>query len=265
MKSPFPGMDPYIERYWREIHEGLIIYARDQLQERLPSELRARIDQRVILELESDTLGTVYPDVYVVERPRSTATATAEVPAPASAIKQKPLRITPLNETLTEGYIDIVDASSGNRVITTIEFLSPTNKVPGRDRKKYLRKQREIKRAGANLVEIDLTRTGPWTMAIPRSEVPPTHRTTYRICVWRAGRPGCYDVYRVPLLEPLPTIEIPLRREDSDIDLELQPLVDRCYAIGRYDDLDYKADPNPPFDPEDAKLADEWLRGKELR
>jgi hypothetical protein len=30
MKSPFPGMDPYLEQHWRDVHSSLIIYARDQ-------------------------------------------------------------------------------------------------------------------------------------------------------------------------------------------------------------------------------------------
>ena len=264
MKSPFPGMDPYIERYWREVHEGLIIYTRDQLQERLPRPLRARAEQREILEQESDTLRDIYPDVYVVEHPESAA-VTIQESRSTTAIKEKPLRITLLNETLTEGYLEIVDASSGNRVVTTIEFLSPTNKLPGDDRDHYRLKQREVKRAGGNLVEIDLTRAGRWTLAIREQEVPHSHRTTFRICAWRAGRPGCYDIYRVPLLRRLPPIDIPLPPSDSDVGLDLQLLLDRCFDMGSYDDLDYRVEPDPPLDAEDAKLADEWLRSKGLR
>jgi hypothetical protein len=50
MNSPFPGMDPYLEQYWREVHVRLIAYAGDSLQERLPAGLRARIEERVFLE-----------------------------------------------------------------------------------------------------------------------------------------------------------------------------------------------------------------------
>ena len=31
-KSPFPGMDPYLEQFWRDVHHALITYSRDQLQ-----------------------------------------------------------------------------------------------------------------------------------------------------------------------------------------------------------------------------------------
>ncbi len=59
-------------------------------------------------------------------------------------------------------------------------------------------------------------------------------------------------------------MDIPLRCADADVRLDLQPLLDRCYEMGSYD-LDYRADPEPPLDAEDAKQADEWLRGKGLR
>jgi hypothetical protein len=42
----------------------------------------------------------------------------------------------------------------------------------------------------------------------------------------------------------------------------LQSLVDRCYANGRYDDLDYRAEPNPPLNADEAALADKLLREK---
>ncbi len=165
----------------------------------------------------------------------------------------------------TESYIEIVDASSGNRVVTAIEFLSPTNKHPGPGRRKYLRKQLGVIRSGANLVEVDLTRAGKRTLAIREAEVPLSHCTTYRISVWRSEPEGQYELYRAPLLRRLPPIRIPLRATDNDLVLDLQPLIDRCYAVGRYDDLDYRADPSPPLNTEDAKLADEWLRSKGLR
>ncbi|GAF93704.1 unnamed protein product, partial [marine sediment metagenome] len=62
-------------------------------------------------------------------------------------------------EPISQGYIEIIDAGSGNRVITVIEFLSPSNKAPGEGQYLYLQKRWEAKAAGVSLVEIDLTRT----------------------------------------------------------------------------------------------------------
>ena len=58
-------------------------------------------------------------------------------------------------------------AAAGNRVVTIIEFLSPSNKSPGSDREQYLRKQREVCSSEANLVEIDLNRFGIHALAFP--------------------------------------------------------------------------------------------------
>ena len=69
MPSPFPGMDPYLESHWRDIHARMIIQAAERLQEVLPDDLRARVEERVFVE---STLGAergVYPDVRVLEGP----------------------------------------------------------------------------------------------------------------------------------------------------------------------------------------------------
>ena len=36
MKSPFPGMDPYLEQHWGDFHNNLISFAQGMLNERLP-------------------------------------------------------------------------------------------------------------------------------------------------------------------------------------------------------------------------------------
>ncbi|MGH8058014.1 MAG: DUF4058 family protein, partial [Candidatus Entotheonellia bacterium] len=68
MPSPFPGMDPYLEKFWRDIHARCVIYAADQLQELLPADLRARVEERVFVEPAVGAPQSVYPDVRVVER-----------------------------------------------------------------------------------------------------------------------------------------------------------------------------------------------------
>jgi hypothetical protein len=60
-------MDPYLEQFWSDIHASLIIYARDQIEEQLPGNLIARVEERVVLETEGDPHG-VYPDVKISDR-----------------------------------------------------------------------------------------------------------------------------------------------------------------------------------------------------
>ena len=63
MPSPFPGMDPYLEQFWRDIHARCTIYAADQLQARLPADLRARVEERVFVEPAFGVARSVYPDI----------------------------------------------------------------------------------------------------------------------------------------------------------------------------------------------------------
>ncbi len=57
MKSPFPGMDPYLEQFWPDVHARMIFYACDQLEEQLPGNLIARVEERVVLETEEAAHG----------------------------------------------------------------------------------------------------------------------------------------------------------------------------------------------------------------
>jgi len=50
MKSPFPGMDPYLEAHWLDVHSRLVAYAADALNEVLPETLVARMEERVAVE-----------------------------------------------------------------------------------------------------------------------------------------------------------------------------------------------------------------------
>src|SRR3989442_15534769 len=70
MPSPFPGMDPYLEQHWGDVHSSLVIYARNQLQKVLPKDLRARVEERVVVT----GLGrprSLFPDVRVIETERA--------------------------------------------------------------------------------------------------------------------------------------------------------------------------------------------------
>jgi hypothetical protein len=255
-------MDPYLEKHWRDVHHRLVTYSCDQLQTRLPSDLRARVEERMFVEADAGENRNIYPDMHVVERGSTHAVALAAEPDIALA---EPLVIRFGDEPATQGFIEIIDVGSGNRLVTVIEFLSPSNKLPGSGQNLYLRKQEECIAAGVSLVEIDLTRKGERDHSCFSYPIPPSHRTTYQICVRRGYESGAVEVYRVPLEEPLPAIRIPLRETDPDVPLQIQPLIDQCYRNGRYDDLDYKADPVPPLNTTDAAWCDELLRSKGLR
>ena len=262
MTSPFPGMDPYLEQHWGDVHHGLITYARDQLQSRLPADLRARMQERIVVEPSEEAERSLYPDDHVAERgARGGATALTDVQVGTA----QPLVIHLADEQATEGYIEIVEADSGQRVVTVIEVLSPSNKLAGDGQVLYRQKQRELKAGGVRLVEIDLLRSGKRVLAVPSRKIPKAYRTTYQVCVRRGWRPFEVEIYRVPLAELLPAIKVPLREGDHDVKLELQPLIEQVYRNGRYESTDYRADPLPPLAADDAAWADELLKRRGLR
>lgn len=263
MSSPFPGMDPWLESHWRDVHSSLVIYARDALQRRLPPPLRARVEERVFVESPEEQRRSSFPDVRVVEHPRAPRAGAAS-PSGAAAVAE-PLLVHVKDEPVTQRYLEIVD-TSGGRVVCVIEMVSPTNKAPGEGQDLYLQKQAELRQGGVSSVEIDLTRAGERVLTIPAWQIPSSHRSTYQVVARRGHRPAVVEVYRVPLGERLPVIRVPLRETDQDVPLDLQELIERCWENGGYEGtLDYSGPPDPPLSPEDAAWAHERLVAAGLR
>ncbi len=264
MPSPFPGMDPYLEAHWRDVHASLVIYARDALQGVLPDSLRARVEESVLLEtLTGVGDHPLFPDVRVVEY---TSKRDHDAPAADGVAVAEPLVVRAELDPTTETYLEIIDRESGNRVVTVIEFLSPSNKSPGPNREQYLRKQRGVCSSDANLVEIDLNRFGIHMLAFPLAHLKPQGRTGYMACIRRVARPGLAEVYPMPLSQRLPTLKIPLRPDDADVPLDVQALVDQCYRNGAYEGtLNYAVDPDPPLLGAARDRADTLLHEKGLR
>ncbi len=195
-----------------------------------------------------------------------TAKRNLETRPAAGVAVAEPLLVEVESEPPVETFLEIIDRESGNRVVTVIEFLSPSNKSPGLNREQYRRKQREICSSDANLVEIDLNRFGTHTLAFPLEHLKPECRTPYMACVRRVTRPGMAEVYPMPLWERLPVVKVPLRPDDADVPLDLQALVEQCYRNGAYEGtLDYAVDPDPPLSGADEDWADERLHEKGLR
>lgn len=256
MKSPFPGMDPWLEGRWSDVHAGLVVAIRTALQPLLPTDLRARAEERVLLETgDREFLATYRGDVAVVEKDRDPPDSVAEGPGTVEPVLIE-IRIAPE----VERWVQIVDVRGGNRVVTAIEVLSPWNKRPGSLNASYRKKVYDYARAGVNLVEIDLLRESRAHLEVGQPDLPPDRRAPYLASLRRAARPSRWEVYPMPLREPLPAVPVPLREYESDLLLPLQPLVDQVYREGGHDDLPYGEPPAPPLAPEDAAWADELLR-----
>lgn len=264
MRSPFPGMDPYLERHWRHVHHAFINDAVAQMQPRLPKSLRARMEERVYVEPEDEPRRPISPDVRVIERSRRpTRTVDLEESNGGVAVAievAEPVVLEYANEPIHETIVRIIDIGAKDRVVTIIEFVSPTNKLPGDGKRLYMQKRKECFDADVNYVEIDLTRAGDrYTDFLP-FQAPRDLHQAYQAWARRAVRPTKYEIYPLSIREKLPGILIPLRESDPDVPLALQPLVDQCYRNGGFDDIDYSTPPDPALTGDDEPWADGLLR-----
>jgi hypothetical protein len=249
-------MDPYLERRWGDVHTRLITYASDQLQRLLPKDLRARVEERVVVS-QWDRSRSFFPDVRDIETKRVSRRQSRGGGTIAVA---QPLVIELADEPETKRFLEIREVSSDSRLVTVLEVLSPSNKRPGDGQEQYLRKQQELRAAGVNLVEIDLLRDGDWVVAVPRDALEASLRTPYRVVVRRGWRRLQAEYYAIALSDRLPTIKVPLRPADADVPLDLQALVAQCYENGGYDDIDYRQAPEPPLPQAAARWAAQFLR-----
>ena len=261
MPGPFPGMDPNLESpvYWQGVHQRLITYIGDVLNEHLPSRYVAAIEERLyVVQPERN----IYPDVSVVDRVSEASAGSRTEQATVIAIDSDPPWTFTLHPTeITEGYIKILSVEDQNRVITTIEILSHANKLAGSDgRDLYLTKQRELLQSGIHLIEIDLLRSGEHTVAPPRELLLQQGKWDYLVSLHRGTQRGRYEVWGVTMRQPLPRFRVPLAGDDPDLIISLQEIFDRCYDAGAYARrIDYTGDPLPPLNKEDEEWAKDVL------
>jgi hypothetical protein len=257
MKSPFPGMDPFIEArgLWADFHDNLIVEMQRALNELLPDRYEALLGERTFIDLVDPTEGTatghvVKPDVRI-DGPgngdASAGTAWQSEGVLATSVLMHPELAVEERET----FVEIRQAGSEEHVVTCIELLSPTNKRPGSPGwAEYERKRQLMFRGQANFVEIDLLRGGrrrpmrePW----PASPY-------YLLVMWKDQAPEC-RVWPVQATEPLPPVPIPLVRPDPDLEFQLQPCIDAVLARSRYERrMKYVEPIHPPLSHAEAAL-----------
>jgi len=270
MPSPFPGMDPYLEdtEFWKGFHNSLLFCIMENLQPRLLPRYVATTKATLLLQPLDQPEGEPraqlrLPDVAIRERqspvpPGAGAVLVADPPLEAT----EPLWIDEPELHQWHAFLEIRSLPD-RRVVTVIEVLSPTNKLPGDGRDQYRQQQRELLLSRTNLVEIDLLRGGAHTVAFRPGSVSPSE---YRVCTYRGALPTGFAVIPFGLRDPLPRIGIPLRSEDPDVVLDLPAAFGRVYDTGAYFALlDYAASPGPSLVSGDAAWAEALLRTARLR
>ncbi|MEX2170132.1 MAG: DUF4058 family protein [Pirellulales bacterium] len=256
MPSPFPGMNPYLEQVdvWHDFHQSFVAHIRDAIAPQIRPKYLAKIDENVYIhELSAEErhlLGR--PDVAVLSnQPGGTTTAVAERAAPAYG------HLLPLADELQESFIEIRDQES-RELITVIELRSPTNKVRGPDRDQYIAKRRCILASPAHLVEIDLLRGHE---RMPVRDMPPCD---YVVMVSRYQERPRVGLWPINLRDRLPEIPIPLRYDDPDATLDLQPVLANLYDAAGYEDYIYRGKPQPPLRGEDAVWAEGMIEVRRI-
>ncbi len=254
----FPGMDPYLEdpRLWSGVHGRLVVYIADSLARQLSPRYAASVEERVYLEGPE---REVRPDVSIRRARRGAGPGAAIAVAEPEADAM--IEVWAVPEEVREGYVTILDLLSGQRIVTVIEVVSPSNKVNGPGRKSYLSKQQEVLESDAHLVEIDLLRHGEHVVSVPEYEARRRAHYDYLTCVNREGsaRAG-YQLYARRLADRLPRVRIPLLKEDPDIVLDVQAVLAQTYEAGRYRDrIDYGRPCEPPLTADQQNWAREIL------
>lgn len=242
MPSPFPGMDPYLEHpaIFPGLHDRLVAYISEALQPKLPEPYYAEISDRLWVEVSD---RSIEPDVNVMkgeEPPDEEAPPFADSGggvAVATRTRTEPVVVVVPHDEFREPYVDIMARIEGQeRIVTTIEVLSLTNKTPGRHgRGLYLQKQREVLDSEVNLVEIDLLRGGEHTTAVPLGRASrKTGAFDYHVCVHCFHRFEEFYVYPFTVRDLLPEIAVPLLPQHGGVPLDLQQVFQRCYDTGPY-------------------------------
>ena len=136
-------------------------------------------------------------------------------------------------------------------LVTVIELLSPTNKLPGPDRQQYLAKRMELLNGPVHLVEIDLLRhlrcrrttgqpvpTRSWLAGLNVASTP------------ISGRSRCAIDYPRSPFQFAP---------DADARIDLQAILSQIYDDAGYADYIYEGVPRPRLSEEDAAWARAFL------
>ncbi len=268
MKSPFPGMDPYIEAsgLWGDFHNDLIAGIKAALAEVAPQQYVVRTEKRfysVLVREQGKEDRPFVPDVSVTapearkKPPRKRGgAAVAEV---AEDVEPATLRAF-IAEEQREAFVEIYTDVPERRLVTCIEVLSPSNKRSGPEGwDLYVRKRESLMLGFVNLVEIDLLRGGRrMPMLDPWPDWPCT------LLVARVMRNHRCRVWPAYSLRPLPRIPVPLAEPDPDVALDLQPIIDAIYERSRYgQEIDYSKPLASPLAAEESAWLEQQLRARQ--
>lgn len=253
-RSPFPGMDPYLEAptIWPDVHTSLMNIFREQLTPLLAPKYLAELETQVVI----DRLDDEDPQVFIPDVSLTTASVQEASPTATAVAEPLPIRARVPMDIPTRLVSVYIRQRQNETLVAVIELLSPVNKRRGPHRTEYLEKRRTFLTTPVHLVEIDLLRSYP---RMPFDD--PLPPADYLVMVAKAGERPHSLVWPIGVRQPLPTIPIPLLPPDPPVALDLGQAVRTAYARARYDlRVNYHQPPRPPLAADDAVWAKARIR-----
>lgn len=254
MRSPFPGMDPYLEDpiFWSSFHNRFLVAIADAIAPLLQPKYYVEIEARTYIDNGEDEVLIGIPDTVVLARTQPNHSPISQSSS-STAVQTKPQKVEiPIDLERKERYLQVREIGT-DAVITAIELLSPTNKRTGEGRDIYTEKRRSILSSRSHLVELDFLRSGnPMTMRGV------TGRMDYRILVSRANHRPTADLYGFTLRDQIPTFSLPLQDADESLTVDLQTIFNGVYDRSSYRSrLNYQNPVPPPALPDPDRL---WVQ-----
>jgi hypothetical protein len=259
MKSPFPGMNPWLEGYlWPDVHNHLARVIAELLAPHIAPKYVARIDIAMYSDDDPESeIGITYPDVELLRRNNN----MLQEPAVAYGNKTttEPTAIYPfiIPIEVKVARVEVRDTAN-NKLVTAIEILSPINK-----RKpnliNYRQKVNELHKNGVHVLEIDLLRRGTRPSSYKKSD------KHYQMMLLRA-KTNKAAVWAVGIEDTLPILPVPLLAPDPDVALDLGQALDIIFERSLYHlSIDYKKKAAPPtFSEEELAWIQTIIKDKKL-
>ena len=195
MSSPFPGMDPYLERadLWPGVQHQLVAAFYQLLLPGLVDHYRLRVGVRDY---------------------------STELALFTSVVREKH----------AEEYLEIRARSDG-RLVTRVEFVSIANRTTEAGRRAYLAARAEAHLLRAATVEIDLITQGSPLVQMPKADLPPHDQL---VSVTRSLIPLKVEAYPTTVEQRLAKFRLPLAPDDRDAVVDLQVVFGRAAGVNQW-------------------------------
>jgi hypothetical protein len=240
MKSPFLGMNPWLEGYlWLDVQQALASVISEMIAPLIAPKYVTHIAPTMIMDYDPvSEIGITYPKI---------------TPEPNSEfIDDIPFKLPIKSRTYV---VELRDAAN-NKLITAIEILSPVNKR-NPNLIDYRKKIDDLHKRGVHVIEIDLLRRG--TRPFSSKKV----LSHYQMMLLRAQLNNAL-IWSVNIQDKLPVLPVPLRAPDLDVFLDLGNAMDIIFERSLYYlSIDYAKDPAPPvFAEQDLAFIQEIVNQK---